>query len=177
MKPPEIINTEHLTLRNTRIDDAEAIFESYAQDSEVTRFLTWRPHRTLDQTRSFRQSRIDAWHDGSEFTWGILLNGKVFVGCIALRIDRFKADVGYVIARPHWNHGYATEALQAIVDWCLGQPDIFRVWGVCDINNIASTRVFEKVGMTKEGILHRWVVHPNVSSQPRDCFCYAIVKE
>ena len=92
MKPPELIQTECLTLRNVRIDDAEAIFEAYAQDSEVTRFLTWRPHHTLDQTHSFLQSRVNAWRDGSEFTWAIFLNNKVFIGCIALRINSFKAE-------------------------------------------------------------------------------------
>jgi hypothetical protein len=69
-----------------------------------------------------------------------------------------------------------TEALRSIVSWALGQPDVFRVWATCDVENMASTRVLERAGMTREGVLRRWIVHPNLSSTPRDAFCYAIVK-
>jgi len=158
------------------LDDAEAIFETYAQDADVTRFLTWRPHRTIGETRDFLQSRLDAWRKRSGFTWAITLRDQTLIGGIALRIYGRKADVGYVIARPFWNQGYASEALQAIVDWALAQPEIFRVWAVCDIDNVASARVLEKVGMQREGVLHSWIMHPNLSDKPRDCLCYAIVK-
>ena len=69
-----------------------------------------------------------------------------------------------------------TEALEPLVNWAIAQPDIYRVWAVCDIENLASARVLEKLGMTREGRLHRWLVHPNISDEPRDCFCYAKVK-
>jgi ribosomal-protein-alanine N-acetyltransferase len=51
------------------------------------------------------------------------------------------------------------------------------VWAVCDVDNLASARVLEKAGMGREGRLRRWVLHPNVSAAPRDCWCYAHVKE
>ena len=177
MKPPEIIHTRRLNLKKISTNDAEAIFDSYAQDPQVTRFLIWSPHRTVDETRSFVQSRIDAWHAGSEFTWMVRLKDQTLIGCIGLEIKEFKAEVGYVLARAHWNQGYATEALEAIVRWSLEQPPIFRVWAACDVENAVSARVLEKAGMTQEGILRKWIIHPNVSNQPRDCFCYAIVKE
>ena len=163
-------------LRQPTLDDARAIFETYAQDTEVTRFLTWRPHSTIGETRDFLQSRLDAWRKQSGFTWAITLLDQKLIGAIALRVRDFKADAGYVIARPFWNQGYATEALQAIVDWALAQPQIHRVWAVCDVDNRASARVLEKVGMAREGVLRRWIMHPNISDKPRDCLCYAIVK-
>ena len=177
MKPPEIIQTKRLTLKKISTGDAEAIFESYAQDSEVVKFLIWRPHHTLNETRAYVQSRIDAWKAGSEFTWMIYLKDQTLIGCVGLEIEEFKAEVGYVFARAHWNQGYAAEALGAIVSWSLEQPFIFRVWAGCDVENRASARVLEKAGMKREGILRKWIIHPNVSNQPRDCFCYAIVKE
>jgi RimJ/RimL family protein N-acetyltransferase len=69
-----------------------------------------------------------------------------------------------------------TEAARAVVDWALGQPGIYRVWAVCDVENAASTRVLEKVGMQREGVLRRWIIHPGVDAVPRDCYCYAIIK-
>jgi ribosomal-protein-alanine N-acetyltransferase len=69
-----------------------------------------------------------------------------------------------------------TEALTPIVEWALAQPRIFRVWATCDIENRRSARVLEKVGMQFEGVLRRYVVHPNVSDEPRDALLYARVK-
>lgn len=65
-----------------------------------------------------------------------------------------------------------------MIDWAFSQEGmtLWRIWGVCDIDNQASARVLEKVGMQKEGVLRRWISHPNVSSEPRDCLCYSRVR-
>jgi RimJ/RimL family protein N-acetyltransferase len=68
------------------------------------------------------------------------------------------------------------EAARAIVDWGLSQNAIFRIWALCDVDNLASARVMEKIGMEKEGILRRCIIHPNVSDDPRDVYCYSMVK-
>ena len=98
------------------------------------------------------------------------------MGIIEIRVDGFRADVGYGVARPHWGRGIATEALRPIVAWALAQPSIHRVWALCDVENVASARVLEKVGMQREGLLRRNIVHPNISDEPRDSYCYAVVK-
>lgn len=95
---------------------------------------------------------------------------------IDVRPQGQRVEIGYVLARAFWNHGYITEAAQAMVDWALRQPEIFRVWAVCDVDNVASSRVLEKIGMRREGVLRRWIIHPNMSAEPRDCYCYAITK-
>ena len=55
-------------------------------------------------------------------------------------------------------------------------PSIWRVWATCDIENAASARVLEKVGLSREGTLRRWLVRPHLSSDPRDAFIYARVR-
>jgi len=40
----------------------------------------------------------------------------------------------------------------------------------------ASARVLEKLGMSREGVLRRWIIHPNISAEPRDCYVYAKVR-
>jgi RimJ/RimL family protein N-acetyltransferase len=95
---------------------------------------------------------------------------------IEIRVDEFKADVGYVISRENWGQGIATEALRSLVDWALSDDSIYRVWALCDVENPASARVLEKVGMQRKGVLRRQMIHPNVSDAPRDCYCYAVVK-
>jgi [ribosomal protein S5]-alanine N-acetyltransferase len=69
-----------------------------------------------------------------------------------------------------------TEALAEVTRWALDREDIWRIGDVCDVENLASARVMEKVGMTRDGLLRRWTMHPNVSDEPRDCFSFAKVR-
>jgi ribosomal-protein-alanine N-acetyltransferase len=87
-----------------------------------------------------------------------------------------KIEVGYALARPYWGKGYMTEVLRAVIDWSLAQPHIFRVQAFCDVDNLGSARVMEKAGMTREGLLRRYVLHPNINDEPRDAYMYAVVK-
>jgi len=174
--PPAEFRTERLLLRRPRLADAEAIFANYAQDGEVTRYLTWPPHTEIAQTRKFMESRLAAWETGEAYEWVITLPpGDEAIGMIALRMQGYKADLGYVLARGYWGQGLVTEAGQAVVDWALAQPEVFRVWAVCDVDNPASARVMEKCGMSCEGVLRRWMKRPS-KGEPVDCLCYAKTK-
>jgi len=177
MRPPEIMETRRLRLRPPVMADAVSIFEQYAQDAAVTKFLTWKPHKQIHETHEYLKRCISAWETSRAFPWALTRkeDGDL-IGMIEARVDGYKMDLGYVLARSHWGQGYMPEAVKAVVDWAQGQDSIYRVWAVCDAENQASSRVLEKVGMTKEGVLRRWIIHPSVSAQPRDCLCYAIVK-
>lgn len=177
MKPPEHIETDRLVLKIPAVADAEPIFKSYAQDSKVTRYLIWRPHRNIQETERFLVDCAIAWEGNVRFPYVITLkeSGAV-IGMIEIRINDFKADVGYVISHPNWGKGMATEALRSLVEWALRQEAIYRVWALCDVENLASARVLEKVGMQREGVLRRQIIHPSISDEPRDCYCYAVAK-
>lgn len=177
MKPPGMLESCRLRLRLPTMKDAEPIFQGYAQDPAVSKYLVWRPHQDVETTRAFLARCAQCWHDGTAFPWVITRReDEALLGMIELRIDGHRADLGYGIARRDWGNGYATEAVRVIAQWALAQDSIFRVWATCDVENLASARVLEKAGMEKEGILRRYLIHPNVSSEPRDCFCYAVVK-
>ncbi|MFN2145770.1 MAG: GNAT family N-acetyltransferase [Anaerolineales bacterium] len=177
MKPPQEFETARLRLRVPRLEDAEDIFNLYAQDQQVTRFLTWKPHDSIEETRRFLERCVTVWADCMAFPWVIeeRSSGRL-VGMIEVEFDGHRAEVGYVLARVYWGAGYATEAATLVVDWAIAQPDIFRVWAVCDVENLPSARVLEKAGMKREGTLKRWLYHPNSDKKPRDCYVYAIVK-
>jgi len=177
MRPPELFETERLVLRPPRRADARAIFEGYARDAEVVRYLVWRPHRDLRETEEFLDRCAAGWAAGDDFPWAVTLKSSgELIGMLGLRLDGFKADVGYALARKVWGQNFAAEALRPVVEWALAQPGIYRVWALCDVDNTASARVLEKVGMTREGRLRRYTLHPNVSDEPRDSYCYSVVK-
>jgi RimJ/RimL family protein N-acetyltransferase len=91
------------------------------------------------------------------------------------RPEPHRFDCGYVLAHAEWGQGLMTEALAGVAGWAMRQDDIWRIGAVCDAENCASARVMEKAGLEREGILRRWIIHPNVGSEPRDCFSYAMV--
>ena len=177
MKPPEMFETTRLILRLPTMDDAEQIFEKYAQDTDVSKYLFWRPHENIETTKQFLSRCIQCWKGGTAFPWVITRKeDNTMLGMIEMRIDGFRADFGYGIARQYWGNGYTTEAVKVVIHWALEQTSIYRVWAICDIENRASARVLEKAGLQKEGVLRRYTIHPNISSEPRDCYCYSIVK-
>lgn len=176
-RPPEMIETERLRLRPPQLDDAERIFEEYAQDPEVTRYLVWKPHKTVEDTQAFLRRCLMVWETDAAYPWVIeRAEDSRLLGMIELRYDEHGLNVGYVLARSYWGCGYMPEAVNAIIRWAFVQPDVYRVWAYCDVENPASRRVMEKVGMTYEGLLRRWGICPCISDVPRDCLCYAIVR-
>lgn len=177
MKPSEQLETQRLLLRKPGMDDAPLAFEGWTQDAEVTRYLTWRPHQRVEQTGEFIRRCIVDWGRGWRFPYVITIkDGAKVVGMIDPRIEGHKLGIGYGLARAHWGKGYMTEATRAIIDWALQQEEIYRVYATTDVENIGSQRVLEKAGMICEGLLKRYMMHPNVSNEPRDCYMYAIVK-
>ena len=177
MNPPDHFDTDRLHLRIPRRDDAPAIFAAYAQDEEVTRYLTWRPHKSVDESYAIIDLILKLWRDGEAFSYAITLKeDDTIIGMLAIHADDFKPSLGYVLARPHWGKGYMPEAARAVTDWLLRQPEIYRVFATCDVDNPASAKVMEKAGMKYEGLLQRYMIHPNVSEEPRDCLMYAVTR-
>jgi len=177
MTPPQKIQTNRLRLRAPVPADAKAMFEEYAADPDVTRYMTWVPHESSDTVAVFLEELDARAKLGEEFGW-VLTKGDAnrAIGMIGARVRDFKVEIGYVLGRSHWGKGYMTEAVSALAVCLLFKQEVFRIWAVCDIENTASARVLEKANFAKEGILRRWMSHPNISSEPRDCFIYGRVR-
>ena len=176
--PPARWETERLVLTPACVADARAAFESYTADPLVPRYMIWRAHRSQDETERFMRRCENVWRESSAFPWSLRLKlDGSFAGMLEARVRQHSVDIGYVLARRLWRQGLMSEAVGGLVDWAMSQPGIHRVWAVCDVDNIASARLLEHVGMQLEGTLRRWLVHPNMSAAPRDCLCYAIVKQ
>ena len=85
-----------------------------------------------------------------------------------------KAEVHYSIVPAHWGHGYATDALRAVISYCFDELGLHRIEAGCAVDNLASIRVLEKCGFTKEG-RHRKILP--LSSGWSDNFSFAILRE
>lgn len=151
---PLQVRTSRLLLRPPRIEDAPAIFARYASVPEVTRFLAWRRHQTLDETRAFVEFSESEWRSracGPYLIWS--LGGDALLGSTGLQFEsKDRAVTGYVLARDAWGHGYATEALRAMID--VARDDGFQeLDAFCHAEHRASARVLEKCGFSTIGMV------------------------
>ena len=177
MRFPDIVETSRLQLRRPLAEDSKAIFEAYAQDPAVTRYLVWRPHQSIQTTSEFIGQCLDRWSSGSAFPYVITgKNNNQAIGMLEIRPDSFKASMGYVLARAYWGQGFMPEAVREIVRLLLSDPSMYRVEAFCDVENAASARTLEKAGMRREGIMRRYIIHPALSNEPRDCYLYAVTR-
>ena len=170
---PEQISTERLVLRRPIESDARDIFASYAQDARVSRFMVWQPHTSESTVSEFIGSCIDAWAGGTRLAYVLTeLGTSSAIGMLDARLSGFTVDLGYVLAPAKWGKGYMPEAVAALAAEAL-RGEYFRVQAFCDIENRPSQRTLEKAGFNREGRLERFMVHPNVSLEPRPCFMYS----
>ena len=177
MKPPVPFETERMLLRIPRIEDAQEIFDAYASDPEVARYMLWRVNKTVSETEGFLKRRQVVWEDESSFPYLITLKetGKI-IGMFVIYPGGHRIELSYVLARSQWGRGLTSEVTRAVVTWGLAQVSIFRVEATCDTENGASARVLEKAGMLREGVLRRYSMLPALGDEPRDAYLYAVVK-
>ena len=76
------------------------------------------------------------------------------IGLFGLKLSNNKyhrGEVWYKIHPEQWSKGYATEALRRVIDYGFNEHKLHRIQAGCAVDNLASIRVLEKAGMTKEG--------------------------
>jgi len=173
---PDHLETRRLRLRAPRVDDAEALFATYTQDPDVSRYMIWTPHERVEETREYIDRSIVEWTAGTSLPYVITTREGAPIGMIEARLRATFAEIGYVLARAYWRRGLMPEAIGVVTDALLANPRFFRVQAMCDVDNVGSARVLEESGFVREGRLERATVHPNLSPEPRACFLYARVR-
>ena len=172
---PQRVETDRLILRRPTVNDASLVFERYASDVEVSRYLAWRLHDSADTTRQFLEFSDAEWERWSAGPYLIESreDGRLLGGTGLAFETSYRASTGYVLARDSWGRGYATEAVRAMVE--VSQAiGLVRLYALCHVDHDKSARVLEKAGFTKEGVLHRYLEFPNLApGAPSDVFCYA----
>jgi RimJ/RimL family protein N-acetyltransferase len=173
----ERIETPRLVLRRPLEGDAAAMFERYAGDAHVTRYVAWPTHRSAADTLGFVQfsdAEWDRWRTGPLLIES-RLDGRL-LGSTGLGLQTpDTAMTGYVLAKDAWGQGYATEALHAMVGLAHGLG-VVRLSALCHPDHRPSWRVLEKCDFTREGIRRDYAEFPNLTPGVRsDVLCYALV--
>jgi ribosomal-protein-alanine N-acetyltransferase len=173
------LQTDRLTLRLPRADDARHIYDGYATDTEAIRWMGFRPHASIDVTRKLVAGWCSAWQRG-EGMLAFMIEERAstqFLGVMDLTPGPHGVVLGYILCRHAWGRGLATEAARRLTRLAFEHFGAWRVWATCAPQKPASRRVLEKIGMSHEGVLRRWIVSPLVSAEPRDSDCLSITRD
>lgn len=145
--------TKRLIIRPINIRDAKDMYE-YATDPRVGPYAGWEPHRSIEETKQIinmmtgYKTRI-----GSETFAIVERKSFKMIGTIELYnlIPDFKAELGYSLNPNYWNLGYTTEAAFKILEHGFLKLNLKRIEAGTFIDNIASQKVCEHLGMKYEG--------------------------
>lgn len=174
MKGPAHIETARLVLRRPAATDAHAVYTRYSGDAEVTRYIGWPKHASIEQTKTFLAFSEAEWNRWPAGPYLIeRLGDRMLLGGTGLAFETpTVASTGYVLARDAWGHGYATEALAAIVG-VARNLGVQRLYALCHPNHQTSIHVLEKCGFVLEERLQAFTDFPNLGSgHPEDCLRY-----
>jgi ribosomal-protein-alanine N-acetyltransferase len=151
-KGTQQIKTERLLLRKIQPDDAEMVY-MWMSDPEVCKYERWKPHPNSDYSRGYIIKVFDGYKSDCIYEWGIELNDKLIGSVSIVNVNDYdqKAILGYCLAREFWSNGYTTEAVKAVLRYMFIEIGLNRIEASHSINNIASGRVLEKIGMLLEG--------------------------
>jgi RimJ/RimL family protein N-acetyltransferase len=169
------VRGEGVVLRPWRIDDVPAVTAA-CQDEEIARWLAFVPDPYTDEdARFYVQDCIDAPEERKPFAITDAETGAV-IGSIDMRINRMQTGhIGYWMTAESRGRGLTTAALRALSRWAIEELRLGRVELVTDPDNIASQRVAEKAGFTREGVLRSILV--NRDGSRRDGVMFSLLPD
>jgi len=169
--------TKRLVLRRIEEGDYAGMFE-YSADLDVTKFLVWKPHATIDETKKHIAELQKRYENGQFYDWGMVYkeNGS-FVGTCGFTsfdLSRNICEVGYVLSKNYWGMGLMPEALDPIMEFAFGYLGFEKIEARFLDGNARSKKVMEKVGMIHEKTEHKGIF---VKDGYKTVYTYSISRE
>ncbi len=159
------LTTSRLIVRPYQMEDKPELIDLIG-DPLVSKPLLIVPYpyteKDADEWINSRQVAFEAG-ESAQFVVTSKVSGVLLGGCGVIMIPKFNmAEIGYWVGRKFWGQGYTTEAARAVVDWAFDNFGLNRIYARYDVNNPASGRVMQKLGMQSEGILRQHVLKDGV---------------
>lgn len=171
-----VVETRRLMLRPIALTDASAMYD-YCSDDETVRLLSFDRHENVAQTkqiiehvfltkpqRNLPQAYAIVLRDNNQ-----MIGTCDFIGVI----NEDNAEIGYVLHKDYWNHGYMSEAVAKLIEVGFEVLGLRRVYARHHTQNIGSKRVIEKCGLIYEGTQREWKKNPDGTYS--DLLCYSLL--
>lgn len=147
----QTIETHRLLLRKYVLADADDMFRNWVTDPEVSRFWRWKPHESIDETKTWLQQWISNYTRTDYYHWVIILKesseaaGYIYLD--EINEEERSASVHYLVSRKLWNQGIMTEACKAVLRFSFSKIGFVKIYGYHHADNPASGKVLKKSGM------------------------------
>ena len=149
-KGTKVLETERLILRKFKIEDAQNMFQNWASNPNVTKYLTWSPHSDVEITKLIIDEWLKGYAEDNYYQWAIEIKqlGQPIGSISVVRINEAvnEVEIGYGICKKYSGKGYATELLNAMTEFIISTFGINVLYGRVMRGNNTSVRVLEKNG-------------------------------
>ncbi|MBQ8374044.1 MAG: GNAT family N-acetyltransferase [Clostridia bacterium] len=153
------LETERLILRKFNANDISSMFHNWASNGNVTKYLTWPAHTSIDTTRSIVEEWVSRYSETDFYQWAIELKaiGQPIGSISVVRIKESvcECEIGYCIGEQWWKQGITTEAFRRVIKYLLEEVCVNRISAKHDTNNPYSGKVMLKCGLQYEGTLRK----------------------
>lgn len=170
-----IISNERLLLREFTDSDWIDVHK-YASQEIVCQYQPWGPNTEEDSKDFVNQVIKDSIEKPRKrFVFAIVYN-EILIGAGEFNIRDFTnkvGEVGYIVHPDFWRKGIATEVATLLINFGFEKFKLHRIYATCDPRNIASSKVLEKIGMTKEGRIREDLL---IKDGWRDSLLYSILE-
>ena len=170
------VSTARLTLREFVAADFDAVY-AYSSDARVTRYLFFGP-RDQDSTAEYLEELLSSQLEKPRTRFELAVeenaSGRLIGACDLSLIESNVVDLGYMLGTEYWGKGFATEIALALVDAAFFDLSADRVISTVDVNNGASIRVLEKIGMRWEAVYRK---HRRAKNRWWDCHLFVLPRE
>ena len=156
----KVIETQRLILRPFTLADTQPMFDNWASDPEVTKYVTWPAHDSVSITEMVMKDWVDGYANPDRYNWAITLKEKGGdpignISAVHVYENTESVEIGYCMGRAWWGGGVMAEALKAVIDFFMAEVGANRVYARHDTANPNSGRVLVKAGMKFEAVLRQ----------------------
>ncbi len=151
------LESSRLRLRNYRLEDFDRV-HIYGSQPEFSKYEIWGPN-TEEDTKKFLERMVAQQQRNAryEFDLAICLKEKDLLvgGCGVRRESEGSsiANLGWAVNPDFQNQGIATEAAQILIEFAQETLKVKVIYATCDVRNVSSFKVMEKLGMKRVGRL------------------------
>lgn len=167
--------SDKIKLRRYKISDAENMYKNYASDPKVTKFLFWKPYKSVDEVKDFLLDTIKDYDSNQVYHWAIEYQNEIIGSISVTSFNEYNqnCEIGYCIGYEFWNQGIMTKAVKLVINFLFNEVGVHRIMAKHDVENPASGKVMSKCNMVLEGRMKEYYLrHDGTSS---DALMYGII--
>lgn len=150
------IETERISLEQMQSEDVDAIYK-FNSCKESLKYVVREPYTNIKQAQTILDYFMSMFPNKQGFWWIFKLKEtgeKIgYGGLFDISPIHNKAEIGYGLSKEHWNNGYMSEILDAIIDFGINTLELHKIYGIVIPGNNASIKLLENNGFVKEAHL------------------------